>query len=111
MLGGVCLAQRLLPHLTAHFDEDGDHSFRGVKTAPDLHDEIAELERQTKTSDGGPCVSLARWPGGAAFALFLSHDVDVIHERELFRILGGGNRMRRKAFAGDLRGAAAAIGE
>jgi hypothetical protein len=46
-------------------------------------------------------VSLARWPGAAPFALFLSHDVDQIHDRELFRLLADVNHVRRCCFNGE----------
>ena len=46
-------------------------------------------------------VSLARWPGAARFALFLSHDVDQIHDRELFRLLADVNHVRRCCFNGE----------
>lgn len=35
------------------------------------------------------------WPGGAKFALFLSHDIDKIHDREFFYVLAALNRVRR----------------
>lgn len=39
--------------------------------------------------------STSRWPEGRPFALFLSHDVDQIHDRELFRVLADLNHVRR----------------
>ena len=38
------------------------------------------------------------WPGGAKFALFLSHDIDKIHDRELFYALAAVNHIRRMVF-------------
>ncbi|RKT45580.1 polysaccharide deacetylase family protein [Thiocapsa rosea] len=35
------------------------------------------------------------WPENAPFAVFLSHDIDQIHDRELFRILADLNHIRR----------------
>ncbi|MBN2108831.1 MAG: hypothetical protein JW832_15500, partial [Deltaproteobacteria bacterium] len=35
------------------------------------------------------------WPGGAEFALFLSHDVDQVHDRGLYRTLADINHLRR----------------
>lgn len=35
------------------------------------------------------------WPDGRSFALFLSHDVDQIHDRELFHALATLNHLRR----------------
>lgn len=35
------------------------------------------------------------WPEGRSFGLFLSHDIDQIHDRELFRILADLNHVRR----------------
>ena len=53
---------------------------------------------QSKTT-AAPSVSLARlchWPEGRPFALFLSHDVDQIHDREPFRVLADANHIRRR---------------
>lgn len=36
-----------------------------------------------------------QWPEGRAFGLFLSHDIDQIHDRELFRVLADLNHIRR----------------
>jgi len=38
---------------------------------------------------------IAPWPGGAPFALFFSHDIDQIYDREFFRLLGDMNHLRR----------------
>jgi hypothetical protein len=43
----------------------------------------------------------ARWPRAAPFAAFLSHDVDQVHDREIFRWLGDVNHLRRHLFAGE----------
>ena len=40
-------------------------------------------------------VSSSIWPENRPFALFLSHDVDQIHDRELFRVLADLNHVRR----------------
>jgi len=37
----------------------------------------------------------SNWPDNRPFALFLSHDIDQIHDRELFRILADINHIRR----------------
>ncbi len=39
------------------------------------------------------------WPNSAPFALFLSHDIDQIHDREMWRILADVNHIRRVAFS------------
>ncbi len=44
---------------------------------------------------------IATWPNAAPFALFLSHDVDQIHDRELFRWLGDINHLRRHWLQGE----------
>jgi hypothetical protein len=49
------------------------------------------------------------WPNNAPFALFLSHDVDQIHDRELFRWLGDINHLRRHWFSGERGKSAACI--
>ncbi len=41
------------------------------------------------------------WPDGAPFALFLSHDIDQIHDRELFRVLADLNHIRRMLTQGE----------
>ncbi|MBP7827267.1 MAG: hypothetical protein KA236_12015 [Verrucomicrobia bacterium] len=46
-------------------------------------------------------MSLSPWPQHAPFALFLSHDVDQIHDRELFRLLADGNHIRRMLLNGE----------
>ena len=45
--------------------------------------------------------SASPWPDGKQFALFLSHDVDEIYDRELFRLLGDVNHLRRMWFQGE----------
>ena len=110
-IGGPCsarLVRQLIPYLTAECDEE-DGSFSETRQVADLHGEFSAWERETQASDDGPEVRLARWPRAAAFGLFLSHDVDVIYERELFRMLGGINRMRRKVAVGDWSGGAQAF--
>jgi len=41
------------------------------------------------------------WPNGATFALFLSHDIDQIHDREMWRIIADLNHIRRVVFGGE----------
>lgn len=41
------------------------------------------------------------WPEGRPFALFLSHDIDQIHDREFWRILADLNHIRRVACGGE----------
>ena len=41
------------------------------------------------------------WPDNCFFGLFLSHDIDQIHDRELFRILGDVNHIRRLWMLGE----------
>lgn len=53
------------------------------------------------------------WPGGAPFALFLSHDVDQVHDRGFYRALGDLNHLRRVSVGnepGDARACARRIG-
>lgn len=45
--------------------------------------------------NGNPETNRPAWPGGAPFALFLSHDIDKIRDRELFYFLAAVNRIRR----------------
>ncbi|MGD9780915.1 MAG: polysaccharide deacetylase family protein [Kiritimatiellia bacterium] len=45
--------------------------------------------------------SSSRWPEGRPFALFLSHDVDQIHDRELFHFLATANHVRRMLTQGE----------
>ena len=44
-----------------------------------------------------------RWPGGAEFALFLSHDIDKIFDREPFYVLAALNHARRLVLRGEGR--------
>lgn len=53
--------------------------------------------------------SPSRWPEGRPFALFLSHDVDQIHDRELFRVLADLNHVRRIWTQGEPGNAALAL--
>jgi len=41
-----------------------------------------------------------RWPDGARFAAVLSHDLDQLYDREMFRILADANHLRRTLFRG-----------
>ena len=50
---------------------------------------------------GRPLCRKANWPAAAPLAVFLSHDVDQIHDRELFRWLGDVNHLRRHWFKGE----------
>lgn len=43
----------------------------------------------------------SRWPEGRLFGLFLSHDIDQIHDRELFRVLADLNHVRRMIAQGE----------
>lgn len=94
------MAGRLLPHLLAGHDEDGDRKYRGVRSAPDLHDQLHAIE---SLADGlaQPRLTLTRWPGDAPFALFLSHDIDQIYDREFFRVLADANHVRRLLVSGE----------
>ena len=49
----------------------------------------------TAKQDGKLLCRKARWPNASPFAVFLSHDIDQIHDRELFRWLGDINHLRR----------------
>ncbi len=89
------LAERLWPYLSAQHEQDSEWHQRGQRTAPDLHDEFAALEAARSDGPPAPGLSLARWPNNAPFALFLSHDIDQIYDRELFRVLADVNHLRR----------------
>jgi len=43
---------------------------------------------------GLPWITISPWPEGRPFALLLSHDVDHIHDREMFRVLSTLNHIR-----------------
>lgn len=49
------------------------------------------------------------WPEGRTFALFLSHDIDQIHDRELFRVLADLNHVRRMLTQGEKGSVALAL--
>mgnify|MGYP003582978149 FL=1 len=55
----------------------------------------------SKTDPGQPAAEASRWPGQRPFALFLSHDVDQIHDRELFHVLADLNHVRRMLAGGE----------
>lgn len=86
---------RLAPNLAAGHDEDGDRSYRGLRTAPDLHHELASLAAPPSALSPLPSLLPSLWPRNAPFALFLSHDIDQIYDRELFRVLADINHVRR----------------
>ena len=44
---------------------------------------------------------VVQWPSKAPFALFLSHDIDQIHDREMWRLLADLNHIRRVVFSGE----------
>ncbi len=48
-----------------------------------------------------PRVRIAAWPCGRPFALFLSHDVDQIHDREFWKILADFNHVRKTFLNGE----------
>ncbi|MCZ7637767.1 MAG: hypothetical protein M5U12_18060 [Verrucomicrobia bacterium] len=100
-LAPEALGGQLWPYLTAQLDEDGDRRYRGVRTAPDLHAEFAALEHAHPADPTAPQITLARWPGAAPFALFLSHDIDQIYDRELFRVVADVNHIRRMLLSGE----------
>lgn len=50
---------------------------------------------------GGTQLGSSQWPHGSLFALFISHDVDQIHDRELFRVLADVNHVRRRLLNGE----------
>ncbi len=56
-----------------------------------LEDQIAAFGARS----GLPVVRLTRWPQGARFAACLTHDVDQIYDRELFRVLADVNHLRK----------------
>ena len=57
---------------------------------------IVTLQSKTTAAPSVPLARLCHWPEGRPFALFLSHDVDQIHDRELFRLLADANHIRRR---------------
>lgn len=84
--------------LTAKDHHDAELKPKAPIIAEDFHSKLEEHEQCLLLSAGRqglPLVSLCRWPGGAPFALFLSHDIDQIYDRELFRVLADVNHIRR----------------
>lgn len=93
------LRHALLHALTGGDDLDTHHphpsrALHLPQAMPDLHDDLAALERMPDEADR-PNLMCARWPGGRQFALLLSHDIDQIHDRELWRVLADVNHIRR----------------
>lgn len=91
-------ASLLLPRLTAD-----DEAPAGEGETGDWWKELAALDSDSVNgrTNPAPRMCLERWPSGAPFALFLSHDIDQIHDRELFRILGDINHVRRRLLRGE----------
>jgi hypothetical protein len=58
-------------------------------------------ERKTTAGVDASLAQICNWPEGRPFALFLSHDVDQIHDRELFRLLADANHIRRHIMSGE----------
>ncbi len=70
----------------------------------DCRDMIRELEEEKikqARQTGQLLCRKAKWPRAANFAAMLSHDIDQIHDRELFRWLGDINHLRRHWFKGE----------
>ena len=77
---------------------------RPDRPAESLASQVLEWDRevvQRAKVTGEPVCRRARWPGAAPYAVFLSHDVDQIHDRELFRWLGDVNHLRRMLLNGE----------
>ncbi len=53
--------------------------------------------------------STTDWPENRPFGLFLSHDIDQIHDRELFRVLADFNHIRRVVARGERGSVALAL--
>lgn len=99
--GPVMLAEGLWPYLTAQHDEDRERRLTRGRPTLDLRSEFAGLETAGPAGAKDSRLSLARWPGAAPFALFLSHDIDQIHDREVFRVLADINHIRRRLTKGE----------
>lgn len=97
------LERKLLDALTGGDDLDSRYPHyiqaRSLDPAlPDLHDDLAGFEKQAMDGTEAPQrprIFCARWPGGRPFGLLLSHDIDQIHDREMWRILADINHIRR----------------
>ncbi len=57
---------------------------------------LEQRDRAEPVSPKGTSVPASHWPQGRPFGLFLSHDVDQIHDREFFRVLADVNHVRRR---------------
>jgi peptidoglycan/xylan/chitin deacetylase (PgdA/CDA1 family) len=68
--------------------EWGSSDDGGLRNGVPLKDNV-EPEASEVTGEGSP------WPDGRDFALFLSHDIDQIHDREFFHFLASVNHIRR----------------
>ncbi|MCB9911381.1 MAG: polysaccharide deacetylase family protein [Verrucomicrobiales bacterium] len=102
---GKRLGERLLGLLTGAEDLDAVRPYpgRGPVAQPqveDLHKDLAAVAAG-RAEGGAPWLSAERWPGGRAFALLLSHDIDQIHDREMWRILADVNHVRRMVTQGE----------
>jgi peptidoglycan/xylan/chitin deacetylase (PgdA/CDA1 family) len=62
--------------------------------------ESVDEDRILDSSEGSTNPRLG-WPDGAPFALFLSHDIDHIHDRELWRLASDTVRLGKGLISGD----------
>ncbi len=59
------------------------------------------LTNKPQTDSAALNVRLCHWPNGVSFALFLSHDIDQIHDREFWKVLADLNHVKRHLFDGE----------
>jgi peptidoglycan/xylan/chitin deacetylase (PgdA/CDA1 family) len=75
-----------------------------AQAVPDLHEDLVgwgEPPPDRSLPPGEPRVTLARWPQDRSFGLLVSHDIDQIHDREMWRILADINHIRRMVTRGE----------
>lgn len=103
------LAADLARFVNAQLNEESDQNDAAVSDQQKLHAQFRALDSCREEPASHPVLTLARWPGDAPFALFLSHDVDQIYDREPFRILADVNHVRRVLSKGEAGRASLAL--
>jgi peptidoglycan/xylan/chitin deacetylase (PgdA/CDA1 family) len=70
----------------------------GAWEPPALHESVEAIAarlREAALAQGRPHVEIERWPDARPFAVALTHDVDQVHDRGLYRTLADLNHLRK----------------
>jgi hypothetical protein len=97
----LATAQRALTDGVVRHDDHGTVAGWDGEEQRDAMRQTREDYRAHMGRAGLPVIELAPWPNGRTFALWLSHDVDQIFDREVFRVLADVNHLRRRLTAAE----------